>query len=61
MVGLNIARASGVGVYAVPSEAIRPLLADLLSGKLAPKEPPRQTDPTSRSSRGRSAGADGSA
>lgn len=47
MVGLNIARASGVGVDAVPSEAIRPLLADLMSGKPAPKEPPRQTDPTS--------------
>jgi hypothetical protein len=38
VVGLNIARASLVGVYAVPSEAIRPLLADLMSGKLAPKD-----------------------
>src|SRR5260370_2828263 len=45
VVGLNIARASGVGVYAVPSEAIRPLLAELMSGNLAPKEPPRHTAP----------------
>jgi serine protease Do len=47
VVGINIARASGVGSYAVPSEAIRPLLADLMSGKLAPKESLQQAEPRS--------------
>jgi len=37
VVGINIARAGRTESYAVPSEAIRPLLKDLESGKLAPK------------------------
>jgi serine protease Do len=37
VIGINIARAGRVESYAIPSEAIRPLLADLMSGKLAPK------------------------
>jgi serine protease Do len=36
-VGVNIARAGRVESYAIPSEVLRPLLADLMSGKLAPK------------------------
>ena len=36
--GINVARAGRTESYAVPSEAILPLLADLRSGKLAPKE-----------------------
>jgi serine protease Do len=36
--GINVARAGRTESYAVPSEAILPLLADLKSGKLAPKE-----------------------
>jgi serine protease Do len=39
VIGLNIARAGRVESYAIPAETIRPLLADLMSGKLAPKEP----------------------
>jgi serine protease Do len=38
VVGINIARAGRTETDAIPSEAIRPLLADLESGKLAPKE-----------------------
>jgi serine protease Do len=38
VIGINIARAGRVESYAIPSEAIRPLLADLMSGKLAPKK-----------------------
>jgi serine protease Do len=37
VIGLNIARVGRVETYAIPSEVIRPLLADLMSGKLAPK------------------------
>jgi serine protease Do len=37
-VGINIARAGRVESYAIPSEALQPLLFDLMSGKLAPKE-----------------------
>jgi serine protease Do len=37
VVGLNIARAGRVESYSVPTEALTPLLADLMSGKLAPK------------------------
>jgi serine protease Do len=37
-VGINIARAGRVESYAIPSEALKPLLAALMSGKLAPKE-----------------------
>ena len=35
-VGVNIARAGRVESYAIPAAAIKPLLADLKSGKLAP-------------------------
>ena len=38
VVGINIARAGRTETDAIPSEAITPLLADLESGKLAPKE-----------------------
>jgi serine protease Do len=36
-VGINIARAGRTETYALPTEAILPLLGDLRSGKLAPK------------------------
>jgi serine protease Do len=36
VVGINISRAGRVESFAVPSEIIRPLLADLMSGKLPP-------------------------
>jgi serine protease Do len=42
VIGINIARAGRVESWAIPSEAIRPLLADLISGKLAPKIPHSQ-------------------
>ncbi len=35
-VGVNIARAGRVESYAIPSEVLKPLLHDLMSGKLAP-------------------------
>jgi serine protease Do len=38
VVGINIARAGRVESYAVPSEAVQPLLFDLSSGNLAPKK-----------------------
>jgi serine protease Do len=38
VIGLNIARAGRVESYAIPGETIRPLLADLMSGQLAPKK-----------------------
>ena len=37
-VGINISRAGRVETYAIPSESVRELLPDLMSGKLAPKE-----------------------
>ena len=37
VLGINIARAGRTESYAIPSEAILPLLKDLKSGKLAPK------------------------
>jgi serine protease Do len=37
VIGINIARAGRTESYAVPTEAVLPLLSDLLSGKLAPK------------------------
>jgi serine protease Do len=37
VIGINIARAGRTESYAVPAEAIEPLLGDLRSGKLAPK------------------------
>jgi serine protease Do len=37
VIGINIARVGRVESYAIPAEVIRPLLADLMSGKLAPK------------------------
>ena len=36
VLGINIARAGRTESYAIPSEAITPILADLKSGKLAP-------------------------
>ena len=38
VVGVNIARAGRVESYAVPADQITPLLADLMTGKLAPTE-----------------------
>jgi serine protease Do len=38
VIGVNIARAGRTESYAIPSEIIRPLLPELMSGKLAPKE-----------------------
>ncbi len=38
VVGVNIARAGRTESYALPAEAVQPLLLDLMSGKLAPKE-----------------------
>lgn len=35
-VGINIARAGRVPSYAIPASVVKPLLADLMSGKLAP-------------------------
>jgi serine protease Do len=37
VIGINIARAGRTESYAIPSEAVQPLLFDLMSGKLAPK------------------------
>jgi serine protease Do len=37
MVGLNVARPWGYQSYAIPVEALKPLLRDLASGKLAPR------------------------
>ena len=39
-VGINIARAGRTESYAIPTEVVLALLADLKSGKLAPKEDP---------------------
>ncbi len=39
VLGINIARAGRVESYSIPSEALTPLLTDLMSGKLAPKSP----------------------
>jgi serine protease Do len=36
VIGINIARAGRTETYAIPTEAIQPLLPDLRSGKLAP-------------------------
>lgn len=36
VIGINIARAGRTETYALPAEAVKPLLADLQSGKLAP-------------------------
>jgi serine protease Do len=38
VVGINIARAGRTETYAVPAEAVRQLLPELMSGKLAPRE-----------------------
>jgi serine protease Do len=38
VVGINISRAGRVETYAIPAEVVRPLLADLMSGKLAPNK-----------------------
>src|SRR5205807_3439514 len=39
-VGINIARAGRTETYAIPAEDIQPLMPDLKSGKLAPKDEP---------------------
>lgn len=39
VIGINIARAGRTESYAIPSEAILPILHDLKSGKLAPSAP----------------------
>ncbi|OAI48360.1 hypothetical protein AYO44_07235 [Planctomycetaceae bacterium SCGC AG-212-F19] len=44
-IGLNVARAGRTETYAVPSEALLPILADLRNGKLPPP-PIAKTDPT---------------
>ena len=36
VIGINIARAGRVESYAIPTEALTPLLPDLMSGKLSP-------------------------
>ena len=36
VIGINIARAGRTETYAIPAEAVKPLLKDLQSGKLAP-------------------------
>jgi hypothetical protein len=38
-VGLNIARASRVGSYAIPSSVIKPLLEEMKAGKLVNATP----------------------
>jgi serine protease Do len=38
VIGINIARAGRTETYAIPSEAVQPLLDDLKSGKPAPKK-----------------------
>lgn len=43
IIGINIARAGRTESYAIPSETVQPLLADLMSGKLAPKTHPAST------------------
>jgi serine protease Do len=42
VIGINIARAGRVESWAIPAEVIRPLLPDLISGKLAPKKQEKQ-------------------
>jgi serine protease Do len=37
VIGINIARAGRVESYSIPTEALTPVLADLMSGKLSPK------------------------
>jgi serine protease Do len=37
VLGINIARAGRVESYTIPTEALTPVLADLMSGKLSPK------------------------
>jgi serine protease Do len=39
VIGINIARAGRVESLAIPSEAVTPILRDLMSGKLAPPTP----------------------
>ena len=46
-VGINIARAGRVESYAIPAEAVKSLLDDLKSGKLAPRPEPA-TKPTTK-------------
>ena len=37
VIGINIARAGRTETYTIPADAVRPLLFDMISGKLAPK------------------------
>lgn len=43
VIGLNISRAGRTESYAIPSEVIRAVLPDLISGKLAP-QPPKEKE-----------------
>jgi serine protease Do len=46
VLGISIARAGRVETWILPSEIIRPLLADLKSGKLAPVSAPKPETPS---------------
>jgi serine protease Do len=46
-IGINIARAGRVESYAIPAAAVRAMIPDLKSGKLAPA-PPTTTQPATR-------------
>jgi serine protease Do len=45
VIGINIARAGRTESYAAPTEAVLPLMYDLMSGKLAPKPSPEAATP----------------
>jgi len=47
VIGINIARAGRAESFAVPAEVIRPLLPELMSGRLAPR-PAAEAVPTSK-------------
>jgi serine protease Do len=51
VIGINIARAGRTESYAIPSEALQPLLFDLMSGKLAPKAVTVATAPSTAAER----------
>jgi serine protease Do len=50
-VGVNIARAGRVESYAIPAEVLKPLLPDLMSGKLAPKSATAEKTDTEKTSK----------
>ncbi len=51
-IGINIARAGRTETYAVPTEAVLPVLLDLMSGKMAPDvataKPPQPLSPAEK-------------